>query len=487
MKFYRRVAVLAAICLFLFQSLALAAGAKLLELKFHSGSQHDRIVFYLDKVPSYQVKSSADGKELVIDLSDATKEGARRLAASGKRVDGIRFEEKDGHLYAHVKLKSAWKYQVGKLSNPPRLYLDVLSEPAVLPHDSGQKDGKTDKKPQVLPKTNPLITETELAKGLTQKNYVYFDPNGQVSAYFVFADKSKYRMEPVLDNGIVPGRNAVTDIARSYGADAAVNASYFARSGEILGVLKMDGETAGTTYIPRSAIGIREDGSVFFGQVSYSGYIQAGKVSLPVAGVDAERGENGLVVYNHWNGRTTGTNEYGIEYVVQDGRVTKIQQGNSVIPEKGFVISAHGTAKDALSGLRVGDTVTFTEQLGEPWDSAIHILGAGPRLVEKGKINVTTNEEKFGSDVSYGRAPRTAVGVTKDGDYVLAVVDGRQSHSRGCTLREWAVLLKNMGIVDAINLDGGGSAELVAKGEILNSPSDGEERPVASALLFLKK
>ena len=167
--------------------------------------------------------------------------------------------------------------------------------------------------------------------------------------------------------------------------------------------------------------------------------------------------------------------------------MTKIQQGNSVIPEKGFVISAHGTAKDALSGLRVGDAVTFTEQLGEPWDSAIHILGAGPRLVEKGKINVTTNEEKFGSDVSYGRAPRTAVGVTKDGDYVLAVVDGRQSHSRGCTLREWAVLLKNMGIVDAINLDGGGSAELVAKGEILNSPSDGEERPVASALLFLKK
>ncbi|MDD3925883.1 MAG: phosphodiester glycosidase family protein [bacterium] len=114
-----------------------------------------------------------------------------------------------------------------------------------------------------------------------------------------------------------------------------------------------------------------------------------------------------------------------------------------------------------------------------PW----YCLGAGPRLVEQGQMKITAREEAFRDDIAVGRAPRTGLGLAADGTVVLAVVDGRQPGiSIGMTLEELATLLLNLGARDALNFDGGGSSALYLDGTILNSPSDGRERPVASAL-----
>ena len=80
-----------------------------------------------------------------------------------------------------------------------------------------------------------------------------------------------------------------------------------------------------------------------------------------------------------------------------------------------------------------------------------------------------------------------AVGLMPNNHLLLAVVDGRQDSSIGCTLTEWAELLQKFGARDAINFDGGGSSEMVVGGQIMNSPSDGRDRPVGSALAVLKK
>jgi hypothetical protein len=87
--------------------------------------------------------------------------------------------------------------------------------------------------------------------------------------------------------------------------------------------------------------------------------------------------------------------------------------------------------------------------------------------------------------------PRTAIGVNRNGRYViLAVVDGRQPfYSSGATFRELARLMKDFGAHYAMALDGGGSSAMVIEGGdggalILNSPIDnyipGRERPVAN-------
>ena len=77
--------------------------------------------------------------------------------------------------------------------------------------------------------------------------------------------------------------------------------------------------------------------------------------------------------------------------------------------------------------------------------------------------------------------------MTKKGRVVFAVVDGRQEDSHGLTLTEFAALLVKFGVQNAINLDGGGSSALYADGDVVNSPSDGQERAVGSALILQKR
>jgi exopolysaccharide biosynthesis protein len=85
------------------------------------------------------------------------------------------------------------------------------------------------------------------------------------------------------------------------------------------------------------------------------------------------------------------------------------------------------------------------------------------------------------------RNPRTAIGVTATGRIILLVVDGRQSGSVGYTLYELGKELRALGAVDAVNLDGGGSATMWIKGlGVVNHPTDSTgERPVSDAIVVL--
>ncbi len=79
--------------------------------------------------------------------------------------------------------------------------------------------------------------------------------------------------------------------------------------------------------------------------------------------------------------------------------------------------------------------------------------------------------------------PRTLVGLGP-GKIVLFVADGRSSRSRSLPSREAAELLAAEGCTDAVQFDGGGSATLLAGGEVLNRPSDGRPRKVANGLFL---
>jgi hypothetical protein len=85
----------------------------------------------------------------------------------------------------------------------------------------------------------------------------------------------------------------------------------------------------------------------------------------------------------------------------------------------------------------------------------------------------------------FRRAPRSAVGLGSDAHTLfLVTVDGDQAASVGMTAEELAWFLAGMGVADAIALDGGGSSTLFVRGEggVVNSPSDGVQRPLANHL-----
>ncbi len=142
---------------------------------------------------------------------------------------------------------------------------------------------------------------------------------------------------------------------------------------------------------------------------------------------------------------------------------------------------------DRPFGNRPGAPAT-TESVCRPW-RVRDAVGAGPVLLQNGRAVVTADAEAFfGTSIPARRHPRSAVGTAPDGRVWLVVVDGRQPASRGVLLGELALLMRDLGATDALNLDGGGSSALVVHAGTeavrLNRPAGYDvERPVATALV----
>ena len=116
-------------------------------------------------------------------------------------------------------------------------------------------------------------------------------------------------------------------------------------------------------------------------------------------------------------------------------------------------------------------------------------IGGGPVLVQEGEIKITNNEErKFAGKAKENHEPRTAIGYTKDNKLIILVCEGRSKTAAGLTLVQLAEILKNLGCVEALNLDGGGSSCMLVNGRETNTPSGkGQQRPVPSVFLIQRK
>lgn len=116
-------------------------------------------------------------------------------------------------------------------------------------------------------------------------------------------------------------------------------------------------------------------------------------------------------------------------------------------------------------------------------------IGGGPLLIDEGKFKDTYVEELFNGTSGIGpdsNQPRTAIGVTSDKKMVLFVCEGRQMTEgvAGLTTADVANVLLDLGCVEAINLDGGGSSCMLVNGKTTIKVSDGSQRAVASTIMI---
>lgn len=116
-------------------------------------------------------------------------------------------------------------------------------------------------------------------------------------------------------------------------------------------------------------------------------------------------------------------------------------------------------------------------------------IGGGPRLLQNGDIFITNNEEKMFADTAiYTRHPRTAIGYTAKNEMIILVVEGRNPGiAEGASLIHLAEMLKDLGCIEALNLDGGGSSCMLINGEPTIQVSDKTgQRPVPAVLMVAK-
>lgn len=115
-------------------------------------------------------------------------------------------------------------------------------------------------------------------------------------------------------------------------------------------------------------------------------------------------------------------------------------------------------------------------------------IGGGPVLVQNGEIKITNDiERKFAGKAINDKHPRTAMGYTSDDKLIILVIEGRNPNAGGATLTREAQILKDIGCVEALNLDGGGSSCLLINGKETIKPSDKVQRAVPAVFVIKKK
>lgn len=169
------------------------------------------------------------------------------------------------------------------------------------------------------------------------------------------------------------------------------------------------------------------------------------------------------------NGDYYGARQSG--YVIRNGNLYRNTSGN----RDALVIKQNGEFEFVSEG------ETSAEELLQ--NGAYQVLSFGPVLLEDGEISVGENDEV---GMAMASNPRTAIGYLGNNHYVFVVSDGRTSESAGLSLYELASFMKELGVADAYNLDGGGSSTMVFKGEIINNPTtngrSNQERSVSDII-----
>ncbi len=171
--------------------------------------------------------------------------------------------------------------------------------------------------------------------------------------------------------------------------------------------------------------------------------------------------------------------------------------------------TSHRAGLPRVNGLLMmyGDRIEVVQSTDMPEYNGLveecpNVIACGPVLIDNGKrisyTDITTSQDpslKRKIPFYLRRHPRSAVGCNAKGEIILVVVDGRaKANAAGATIEELTSICQWLGMVEALNLDGGGSSALWSKKHgVLNHPCDNRlfdhegERRVMSALVVKRK
>lgn len=313
--------------------------------------------------------------------------------------------------------------------------------------------------------------------------------DGPVQMFLVrFDPQQGWRMRVAPAGANIAQRTQPSRIASRHRALIAVNGGFFAYDGGAVGAVLVDGEWIRLPWKGRTAIAFRPDGTAKIGNLQARAVVDfSSGLQIPIRDLNGwpDKGTVSVLTWRFGGYYKLRPGEMALE--VRNGVVVGKPGGGGVhVYPNGFTLIASGGARPWANKIKRGERARLSVR-AVGWDGFTTALGGGPRLINNGRVEVTALREAFRADVRVGRGPRTAIGIDRQGRYIILVVDGRRPYySIGLTLTELAATMQKLGAVEALNLDGGGSTSMVVKSRVVNHPSDGLERRVSNALLVMR-
>lgn len=343
-------------------------------------------------------------------------------------------------------------------------------------------------------------TEKTVTRGVTYEKSSRMTDAGIQNVHVLKVDLTESTLEirEVESKSEYGLKETVKKLLTDNGAVAGVNSDFFGLSGSYsaaFGPIVRDGEviSAGTTLNKEegqyAAFFMDEDGNPFFDYFTMTARFGNEKKTIELASLNKVTS----MVFPIYLDRNAMSNtssldkrfENLVKFVVEDDTITYVsQKGETVaVPEDGYLIVMSGDYyTNAASMFAAGDAINLDITSSVNLDEIDTAFGGGGKLLVDGKIT-TAN-----SIVASGRQPRTAFGVSKDGNTaIFMVVDGR-GDGIGATHWEMGLLMQEYGAYEAMHLDGGGSSTMAVQTVedkapvVQNDVSEGSERKVINAV-----
>lgn len=316
---------------------------------------------------------------------------------------------------------------------------------------------------------------------------------GGINVRGVTFDPMDYTPSVVLGEGRIRGGESMGSIIQRTGAQIAVNGGFFDLSSYTsYGTLINHREilTTFNDYSPKKSA-IVMDGSGrwlvenFYTDVILTAvkYDETEKTARHVAvnrHPDLPTDSTRIIFTREWGQRLGFSPKYAVK-VDADGFAEKIYHNTDVdIPEEGYLLVQRGDNpwdNSFITSICEGSFIDRqVEYTGASTQDISCCIGAGPRIVKDGRAYGsadTYREEGLNNIDNFSDAVRVCIGVKPDGDLVII--------SAYASIPEVAGAMAALGCESAINLDGGGSANLYAGGTYFTGPRD---RPLNNALVF---
>ncbi len=275
------------------------------------------------------------------------------------------------------------------------------------------------------------------------------------------------QINPQLSSSRLASKSTITTLARKNNSLVAINGTYFKpQTGVPLGTLMINGKMYTGPIYNRVAMGIFDNG-FDMARLELNAQVKSFKGNVKVDNINQPRMlSTHVIVYTpEWGSFAPPSPKYGKQIAVEKGKIISIGTQSMPIPQNGYVIVG---PDERLAKIYKAKHVDLDIKTIPNWENVKHIISGGPYLVKNGEVFVDMTEQKLGA--IGGKNPRTAIGYTQDGNFIMVAVDGREGASVGLTLKELAWFMKSIGCTNAMNLDGGGSTVMYVNGRVVNMP-----------------
>ncbi len=293
-----------------------------------------------------------------------------------------------------------------------------------------------------------------------------------------------YEILPVLASENLNSRKTISNIAEKSNAIVALNGTYFKpQTGVPLGTLMINEKMYTGPIYDRVAIGIFDNG-YDVARIQLNSSIKSGDIKVKIDNINQPRMLSTYVLAytSDWGSTAPQTPKYGLQFAVENNKITKISTSALNIPQNGYVIAG---PVSLLNKFKVGDKVDLQISTIPEWKNVRHIISGGPYLVKNNEVFVDMTAQKLAA--IGGKNPRSAIGYTAENNLILVSVDGREGSSVGMTLMQLGNFMKSIGCVNAINLDGGGSTVMYVNGKVVNNPQVKGGIPLSNAIVLTQK